>query len=472
MRQLEIQKTLLKNFPFSPTADQQLLIGKVAEYFCDATSRKCFVLKGYAGTGKTSFIRSLVKTLPQIGLSYSLLAPTGRAAKVISEYTSVQAYTIHKAIYEIIPSKGGSLSVKLADNKTENKIFIVDEASMISSGDDRSLLKGRSLLRDLFSHVYATKGCSLIFIGDTAQLPPVGEVNSSALDAKHLSDYFDVEVQACELKEVVRQAEDSGILMNATALRILIGKSAGEPILKSVGFKDVEQINGETLRDNLEEFYASSNSNDTLIVCRSNKQANKYNEFIRNHLLSYEDQVNSGDRMMVVKNNYYWLESDSATGFIANGDILKVKRILSYEKKFGFNFANATVVLADYPGEGEYEVKLLLDTIKSEAPSLTQEDQKKLFEEVYKSFEEELKGPKRLRKTYADPYYNALQVKFSYAVTCHKAQGGQWQNVFVDSGYMNESMFNTEYLRWLYTAITRATKKLLFVNFDERFFKK
>jgi exodeoxyribonuclease-5 len=471
MRQ-DFQHNLLQNFPFTPTSDQEELIRRMAVFFSDETKKKCFVLKGYAGTGKTSFIRSLVKTLPASGYRFSLLAPTGRAAKVISDYTEVPAYTIHKAIYEITPVKGGNLKVHLGKNEKEKTVFIVDEASMISAGDDKSLLRGRNLLDDLMSFAFGANNCCIIFIGDTAQLPPVGEILSPALDEDFLERSYRLKVHSVELKEVVRQAEASGILMNATALRILIGKSAAEPVLKSEGFSDVRRINGEMLQDKLGELYSSSSNNETIIVCRSNRQANRYNNYIRSRLLGHEDAISAGDRLMAVKNNYFWLEEDSFTGFIANGDILQVKRIQKIEKKFEFTFADATVSFPDYPGEGDLEVKLLLDTLSSESPALGQEDQKKLFEAIYGSFDRKLKAAVRLRKTYQDPYFNALQVKFSYAVTCHKAQGGQWPNVFVDSGFMSEAMYNTEYLRWLYTAVTRATRELMFVNMEEKFFRK
>ena len=421
-----IQKKLLSNFSFTPTSDQEKLVDRMSEFLTDDSAKKVFILKGYAGTGKTSFIKTLVKTLPECGYSFCLLAPTGRAAKVITDYTSISASTIHRIIYEITPSKAGTIKVKLASNEVEKRIFIVDEASMISSGDDKSLLKGRNLMDDLFSYVYKTNGCSIIFIGDTAQLPPVGEIFSIALDEKYIEKNFRTKVYTVELKEVVRQAQGSGILMNATSLRILIGKSASEPVLKSEGFKDVEQLFNESLRENLESQYSGKNSNETLIVCRSNKQANRYNNFIRKNFLGYEKVIDSGDRLMVVKNNYFWLEKDSSTGFIANGDIIRIKKVMDTEKKFGFNFADAIIEFIDYPGEGELQVKLLLDTIDSESPSLSQSEFKKLFDEVYNSFSKKLKASARLSKTYTDPYFNALQVKFSYAVTCHKAQGGQW----------------------------------------------
>ncbi len=472
MDQAGIKKKLSDNFPFTPTGDQENLIHTMSEFLADDSGKKIFVLKGYAGTGKTSFIKTLVKTLPELNYKFSLLAPTGRAAKVITDYTSVPASTIHRCIYEITPTKGGNINVRLSANKVEQKIYIVDEASMISSGDDKSLLKGRNLLDDLFSFVFTSRNCSIIFIGDTAQLPPVGEINSIALDGTYLQTAFRTKVYSVELKEVVRQAQDSGILMNATALRILIGKSANEPVLKSSGFKDVEILFNDSLHENLGHQFSGSNSGNTLIVCRSNKQANKYNDFIRRSLFGYEDAICSGDRMMIVRNNYFWLDKESTTGFIANGDIVRIKKVLKIEKKYGFNFADAIIEFVDYPGEGEVELKLLLDTIDSETPSLSQDEMKKLFEEVYKSFGKKVKARERLSRTYDDPYFNALQVKFSYAVTCHKAQGGQWPFVFVDSGYMNEAMYNTEYLRWLYTAVTRATERLYFVNFDQKYFRK
>jgi exodeoxyribonuclease-5 len=476
MMQLPVQDTtynsLLKNFSFTPTSDQVKLIQAMSEFLTDVEERKVFILRGYAGTGKTSFIKSLVKTLPETGYKFTLLAPTGRAAKVITDYTGQEASTIHRAIYEITPSKGGSIKVKLGENKSERRVFIVDEASMISAGDDKSLLKGRNLLDDLFSFARAGKECSIIFIGDTAQLPPVGESNSQALDDSYIGFNYKTKVYSVELKEVVRQAQDSGILMNATALRILIGRAATEPILKSEGFKDIQQIDNQGLNESLEEFYSGRDAKETLIVCRSNKQANKYNAFIRNRLLGFEEPICAGDRMMVVKNNYYWLDEQSTTGFIANGDIIRIKKVLEREEKYGFNFADVVVEFVDYPSEGEHTLKIILDTINSESPALSADQQKKLFEEVYNGFPKKIKAAARLKNTYSDQYFNALQVKFSYAVTCHKAQGGQWPNVFIDSGYMSDEMFNTEYLRWLYTAVTRATQKLLFVNFNERFFRK
>jgi exodeoxyribonuclease-5 len=333
-------------------------------------------------------------------------------------------------------------------------------------------MKGRVLLDDFFSFVRAGKKCSVIFIGDTAQLPPVGEYHSQALDEGFIGFNYKCKVYSAELKEVVRQAEGSGILMNATALRILIGKSAGLPVLKSEGFNDISLVANDTLNETLQDHYSGRDVRETLIVCRSNKQANRYNAFIRSRLLGYEEEITGGDRLMVVKNNYYWLDEESTTGFIANGDIIRIKKVIGTEERHGFRFADVIAEFVDYPSEGEVTIKIILDAINTESPALTPDQQKKLFEEIYNSFPKKVKAAARLKNTYADPYYNAVQVKFSYAVTCHKAQGGQWPNVFVDSGYMTDEMYNTEYLRWLYTAVTRATEKLTFVNFNEKFFRK
>jgi ATP-dependent exoDNAse (exonuclease V) alpha subunit len=469
---MSVYKKLLSHFPFKPTSDQERLMEKMSLFLADDEVRKVFILRGYAGTGKTSFIKALVNTLPEIGYKFTLMSPTGRAAKVITDYTNENASTIHRAIYEITPSKGGAIRVSLGQNKGAKRVFIVDEASMISSGDDKWLMKGRNLLDDLFAYIHSGENCCVIFIGDTAQLPPVGEYLSRALDDHYIAVSYRSKVYSVELKEVVRQAQDSGILMNATALRILINRMATEPILKSEGFTDIIRLENENLNDALEEHYSSGKPDETLIVCRSNKQANRYNEFIRRRLLGFEESICGGDRMMVVKNNYYWLGEESETGFIANGDVIRIKKVLETEEKYGFRFADVVVDFVDYPGEGEHTLKIILDTINTEAPALTAEQQKKLFDEVYNSFPKKVKASARLTNTYSDPYFNALQVKFSYAVTCHKAQGGQWSNVFVDPGYMTDEMFNTEYLRWLYTAVTRATDKLLLVNINERFFRK
>ncbi len=465
-------KNLLTNFPFEPTPDQTNLMKVLNSFFEDSTLKKTFILKGYAGTGKTTFIQTIAKTFEQQDYQIVLLAPTGRAAKVMSDYTGRTASTLHRRLYDMAIAKGGSLSVKNAKNKTPKTIFIVDEASMIAAGDDKSLFKGRNILGDLFSYVHSQKESHLIFIGDTAQLPPVGEEGSPALDESYLEKEFGTKVYIAELKDVVRQALESGILINATALRILIGRSAKEPVFKSAGFKDIEIVEGNEVMQALMDSYNLNDPSDTLVVCRSNKQANRYNGFIRKELLNHFQPLDPGDRLMVVKNNYYWLEQDSEAGFIANGDIIRIKEILRTEEKFGFRFADVRIELPDYPKQGSLEVKLILDTINSESPALSMEQNKLLFESINLKHKKIKKSAERLRAVYTDPYYNALQVKFGYAITCHKAQGGQWPSVFVDSGFVNETTSSTDLLRWLYTAFTRASEKLVLVNMHERFFRK
>jgi len=464
-------KLLRKNFSYEPTPDQQSLMLLMTEFYNDTKEKKSFILRGYAGTGKTTFIQAIAKTYSHFDYSVVLLAPTGRAAKVMNDYTGRSASTLHRRLYDMAIAKGGSLSVRAAKNKSPKTVFIVDEASMIAAGDDNSLFKGRNILRDLFKYVYSQEDCFLIFIGDTAQLPPVGEEDSPALDADYIEREFKMKVYYTELKDVVRHAEESGILMNATALRILINRNAREPVFKSEGFKDIERVDGNQLMQTLMDAYEEDDPAGTLVVCRSNKQANRYNQFIRKELLNFYEPLSAGDRLMVVKNNYHWLEQDSEAGFIANGDIIRIKEILRTEEKYGFHYADVRMELPDYPLQGSTEVKLILDTISSESSALSSEQNKMIFEAINEKHKKIKKAPDRLRAVYTDPYYNALQVKFGYAITCHKAQGGQWPSVFVDSGFVNETSSSTELLRWLYTAFTRASKKLVLVNMHERYFR-
>lgn len=464
-------KQLIKNFSYDPTTDQKNLMEVMDDFFSSEVQKKTFILKGYAGTGKTTFIKALAKTYAQQDYSVVLLAPTGRAAKVMNDYTGQSASTLHRRLYDMGIAKGGSLSVRPAKNKTPKTLYIVDEASMIAAGDDKSLFKGRNILRDLFKYVYSQEDCQLIFIGDTAQLPPVGEEDSPALDADYIEREYKMNVFSVELKDVVRHANESGILMNATALRILINRTAKEPVFKSNGYEDIERVEGDQLMQALMEAYKKNDPASTLVICRSNKQANRYNDYIRKELLHFYDPLCSGDRLMVVKNNYHWLEKDSQTGFIANGDIIRIKEILRTEEKYGFQFADVRMDLPDYPAQESLEVKLILNTISSDAAALSVEQNKMLFEAVNEKYNKIKKIADRLRAVYTDPYYNALQVKFGYAITCHKAQGGQWPSVFVDSGFVNESASSTDLLRWIYTAFTRATNKLVLVNMHARFFR-
>ncbi len=467
-----LQQQLLSNLTHAPTGDQVALAGMFEAFFNDTAQRKTFLLRGYAGTGKTTFINALARTMSTVGYHVVLLAPTGRAAKVMSSYSGLEALTIHKKIYMVAPEKTGGINITLNNlNRKPNTIYIVDEASMISNqAESGGLFGDRSLLHDLFSYVYDKQNCMLVLSGDTAQLPPVNETESKSLDPAFIGSIFHTKVYHFEMKEVVRQARESGILMNATALRMLVRRKENFPVLKSEGFADVSALYGNDAGELIMDKYGGRFEDEVLIVCRSNRQANKYNHFIRMNVLGREEEISSGDSLMVVRNNYHWLEESAGSKFIANGDIIRIKRILKREEKFGFHFASAIIRLVDYADEADVEALLLLDTITSETPALSAADSKRLFNEVAQTY---VSGNKiNYKKVYQDPYLHALQVKFSYAVTCHKAQGGQWNEVLVDPGYMSEEMYNPEFLRWLYTAATRARQKLYFVNVDEKFFRK
>jgi exodeoxyribonuclease V len=466
---------LFREFPYEPTPGQQNLIERLGCFITSSweNPNALFLLKGYAGTGKTTVVTALVNVLPQLKKRFVLLAPTGRAAKVLASYTQKQANTIHRKIYFARTTKDGVIALKLQQNLHKNTLFIVDEASMIqnSSMNDFNLFNGRNLMDDLFYYVYSGENNKLLFIGDTAQLPPVGLDNSPALDPEFLKDSYHLDIESYELTEVVRQSHDSGILSNATSIRRIIDRQEFRLPLFSVGkFMDVRRITGTDLEDALNSAYSSSVKDSNVVICRSNKRANIFNQEIRKRILFFEEEINTGDYMMVVKNNYFWLPEDSSAGFIANGDIVELKRIRSVHEMFGFRFADVTIRFIDYPEEKELDVKILLDTIRSESPALSPADNNRLFQEVMKDHEDITNKRKRIEKVKTSPYFNALQVKFAYALTCHKTQGGQWETVFLDQCYLNEKMMNVEYLRWLYTAVTRATKKLFLINFEDKFF--
>jgi len=460
---------IAKAFPHEPTPQQTELFARLHEFLLSGNGDECFILKGYAGTGKTTVVGALVKALKYYNYKSVLLAPTGRAAKVITNYSGRKAFTIHKRIYR----KKSAMSIddpfRLADNLANDTLFIVDEASMISDESGA----GQNLLRDLVSYVYNTKNCKLVLVGDTAQLPPVGSDYSPALDFKLMKKTFAVDLYTFELTDVLRQEKESGILMNVTAMRELIRK--GEefyPHIVTKGFKDVYRMTGERLPEGLEYAYRKYEHDGTLIICRSNKSANKYNQEIRNRILYREEEITGGDQVMVVRNNYFWLQyqEDSSTGFIANGDIARIKRVRRTEDMYGFRFADVQLEFIDYAEDPVLECKILLDTLYSESPALSPEDQKRFFNEVLKDYDHLASRKAKFDEMKLNPYYNALQIKFAYAITCHKAQGGQWEAVFVDQGYLTDEMVNMDFLRWLYTACTRATKELFLVNFSEKFF--
>lgn len=455
-------------FPYPPTKGQQELIGLISEFILDPSHDKAFLLKGYAGTGKTSIISSLVNILKTARKRSVLLAPTGRAAKVISSYSHHKAFTIHRKLYIQTATQDGRIRFVLNENKHKNTIFIVDEASMIpdSSGSDGSLFGSRRLLNDLFDYVYSGENCKLLLIGDTAQLPPVGINLSPALDPDYLKNNFSIEIRTHELREVVRQASHSGILTNATRLREKIRmEDLGSPFFNNAGFDDVMKVSGTELQELLQDVYATGEIDDIVVICRSNKRANIFNREIRNRIIYHEDEITAGDYLMVVRNNYFWLPKGSETGFIANGDMIEVLRIRNTRELYGHRFADITFRLVDYPEEKEIDAFIMLDTLMAESPALPYPLQEKFMERVMLDYADIPSQSVRFSKLRQNPYYNALQVKFAYSLTCHKTQGGQWKYVFVDQGYLKDDMIDKEYLRWLYTAITRATGKVYLVNF-------
>ncbi|MFK7061555.1 AAA family ATPase [Flavobacterium oreochromis] len=463
---------LRKRFPFQPTVKQDVFFGKVAEFVDSFNKNELFVLKGYAGTGKTTLISTIVNHLGEVQKKYVLLAPTGRAAKVISNYSDKQAFTIHKKIYFPKKGSGGGVSFTMQTNKHTNTIFIVDESSMISDVDtDSKMYENGSLLDDLISYVYSGQNCKMILIGDTAQLPPVNLDISPALNIETLSLNYDKEVYSIELDEVMRQEVNSGILYNATELRELLKDHFITDFqFKLKGFKDIVRLtDGYDIQDAINQSYSNYSIEDTTFIVRSNKRANQYNQQIRAKILGKESELSAGDFLMVVKNNYFWLKDSDEAGFIANGDIIEVLEIRSIKELYGFRFAVVKIRMVDYPNQRPLDTILLLDTIMSESPSLTYEESSRLYQEVMKDYENERAQYKRYQKVKNNEYFNALQVKFSYAITCHKSQGGQWNTVFIEQPYL-ASDIDRDFVRWLYTAMTRAKDKLYLIGFKDEFF--
>ena len=468
--------SLLSNFGLTPTKNQRKVIGELTDFVFSKMQKHTFVLKGYAGTGKTSIIGALVKTLPEFNFTPVLLAPTGRAAKVLSNYSNQPAYTIHKMIYQLRSGGDGFTRFSIKENKFENALFLVDEASMIGDGaglTNVSWGETKSLLDDLLNYVYSGRNCKLILIGDVAQLPPVGMEISHALDEDFLFQAYHLNLEFFELNEVVRQTKSSGILKLATSVRDKITANNYQlPLLQMQdSFKDVFKISGVELEDALSDAYSKYGEENCMVICRSNKRTNLFNLQIRARIKWLEEEIASGDFIMVVKNNYFWLDDSSKAGFIANGDIVEILRIKGQEEQYGFRFANVTVRMIDYPNEPDLEVKILLESILSDSASLPSARFRELYDAISEEYSFEPNRKKRNEMIRKNPYYQALQVKFANAVTCHKSQGGQWDVVFVEQGYLTEEMINLEYLRWLYTALTRAKKELYLVNFNESFFE-
>ena len=455
------------NFPYLPTSEQENVLNLLAGFLLRPSGDTVFLLKGYAGTGKTSLVSALVRTLDGLQQKCVLLAPTGRAAKVFSGYAGHPAYTIHKKIYRQRSFSGDMGSFALNDNLTTHTLYIVDEASMIANEGSLSgtaFGTGR-LLDDLVHFVYSGQGCRLLLLGDTAQLPPVGEDLSPALFAEALRGYG-LDVVEAELTQVVRQGGESGILWNATRLRRLIADDEcwSLPKVRVTGFADIRVLPGDELVDALEHCYGADGMDETIVICRSNKRANIYNNGIRAQLLWREEELESGDLLMVAKNNYYWTEREKQSDFLANGETAVVRRVRRTRELYGFRFADVALVFSDC-NDLELEATVLLDTLHSDSPSLARAEQERLFNAVLEDYADLPRKAERMKKLKADPYYNALQVKYAYAVTCHKAQGGQWKNVFLDQGYLSEEYLTPDYFRWLYTAFTRATGTLYLVNY-------
>lgn len=462
----KLQEIIKLNFSFQLTSEQEDAIKYLSEFVTTIDNRNIFVLKGYAGTGKTTLISSLVKSLPLLNKQAVLMAPTGRAAKVLSKHSKKSASTIHKKIYWIRTNKSGNTFIKLKDNTHGNTIFIVDEASMIAESSDMAI-GNRSLLDDLIKYVYEGSDSKLILIGDKAQLPPVHLNLSPALNIEKLELNYNKQIICKELTQVVRQSKKSLILENATQLREKISNNDYSYPKFSTNTEVIRINSGEDLQDFLENAYGSDGINNTAILCRSNKRANQYNQQIRTKIRWYENEISAGDKLMVVRNNYFWLK-EKRNEFIANGDIVEVVKIKETIERYGFRFAKASIRMTDYTNEKELDVILLLDTLSSATPAITYEQYKKLYSEVGLDY----KGEKGINKKIKEnQFFNALQIKFSYAITCHKSQGGQWKNVFVDLGYFEEKMLDKSYLRWLYTAFTRASQKLYLINFNNNFFR-
>ncbi|MBB3187907.1 ATP-dependent DNA helicase [Microbacter margulisiae] len=464
-----LQTKILNSFSFTPTEEQQVLIRRLAAFLTSRQRESVFLLKGYAGTGKTSVVSALVKTLIEMEQKIVLLAPTGRAAKVLTHYSGQPAQTIHKHIYR--QKSAVEMTFVLDNNLQPHTLFIVDEASMIANYTGDGMLFGTGqLLDDLLHFVFSAEGCSLILLGDTAQLPPVMQPVSPALDEGILQS-FGLNVSTFTLTQVVRQAVESGILYNATLLRQKVdaGVWPATPRFR-LAFPDVKRLPGDELIDTIQSAYSHSGLEESIVITRSNKRANLYNNGIRNRVLMKEEELATGDLLMVVKNNYFWSKTYAEMDFIANGDIVEIRRILRHHELYGFRFADVLVRFLDY--DCEMEARVLLDVLQADSPARMDEMSRKLFQAVSEDYVTIGNRRERAKQMQKDPFLNALQVKFAYAVTCHKAQGGQWQIVFVDQGMVADDQLNADYYRWLYTAFTRATGMIYLVNFPDHFFAK
>lgn len=466
-----IARQIYEKISFQTTFSQKKVVEMLSDYLSEPKNEQIFILNGYAGTGKTTLLAALVAVLESMQVPTVLLAPTGRAAKVLSKYSNRKALTIHKRIYRERTTADYESHFSLDVNKERGAVFIVDEASMLSDSTSEGQIFGSgSLLDDLIKYVRSGKDCRLILVGDNAQLPPVGSAFSPALDEDVMRGYGDVVYASMD--DVVRQQAESGILFNATMLRCMLENGIYEVPHLEMDFADVESISGGEVMEKVQECYDRYGRDETIIITRSNRRANRYNEGVRRYNLSAEEAIESGDCLMVVKNNYFFTEREKECpmSFVANGDVALLRKIRRFEDFYGFHFAEALLSFPDY-NDFELQCKILLDTLTSESPSLTREESGRLLREVEQDYLDIKSRIKRLKEIRENPHFNAVQVKFAYAITCHKAQGGQWKAVFVDRALFGDEPITADMLRWLYTAFTRATERLYLVNFDERFFE-
>ena len=468
MIQDELIYQILQDFGFEPTHDQRNALQTFAQFMTDRRDNAVMILRGSAGTGKTSLAGAIVRAVTRLRIKVSLLAPTGRAAKVFSLNAGLAASTIHRKIYREKAFNGTDGQFQLNNNMFRNMLFMVDEASMISTSQNNTMFGSGCLLDDLVQYIYNSGGnCRLLLIGDKAQLPPVGEQESPALRFDVLQGYG-LHVYECDLNEVLRQSQHSGILWNATTIRQMISRNTATqlPKIRLEGFADISIVSGDELIESIASSYATVGTDETMVITRSNKRANIFNQGIRNTILGCEDELTTGDLVMVVKNKY--LEKDRSTdlSFIANGDHAVVRRVRNIRELYGFRFADVSLEFPDY-NKTELDTVVVLDTLVVEAPALTQEQNTKLFQSVMEDYTDIPRKADRMKQLREDQYFNAMQIKFGYAVTCHKAQGGQWAHIYLDQGYMTDEMLTTDYIHWLYTAFTRATEHLYLVNWNK-----
>ncbi len=464
----EIRAKVLALFGYTPTHDQSEALDCLLTFLMDRSAQSVFMLRGYAGTGKTSLISALIRYLDSVQFPSVLMAPTGRAAKVFSAYSRHPATTIHKKIYRQKVVDGSNNGFSLGDNRLSHALFFVDEASMISDSlEDQAVFGSGRLLEDMLRYIYNGNQCKLVLMGDTAQLPPVGKDISPALDPELLRSYG-MEVAEYELKEVVRQTHGSQLLDNATRLRLRIAADQVDELPQlQVDGEEVVRLMGEDFVETVQRAYQESGMEECKVICRSNKRAVMYNLGIRSRILNKEEELSSGDLLLVAKNNYFWSQEYKEIPFIANGDLMEVLRVRKTMEMYGFRFADLSVRFPEM--DYEMDVRVLLDSLTAEAPSLDKESQDRLYHAVLEDYADCRNRKELYEALKKDPWFNALQVKYGYAMTCHKSQGGQWKHIFLDQGYVTEDMMGLEYFRWLYTAVTRSTSKLYLVNFKDEF---